>query len=98
MFTITRPRTNGACVTVRGDIYDADDRKSSSGGDEHGSFVGKEVCYDNGWKGLHSNPTAPYTHTVKLIGGKIGIVPSSNRTKYTVSYTIKKYDQANCGP
>ena len=97
MSTITRPRTNGACVTVRGDIYDADDRKSSSGGDEHGSFVGKEVCYNNGWKGLHSDPATPYTHTVTLSGGKIGILPAY-RTKYTVNYTIRKCAQSNCGP
>ena len=97
MSTITRPRTNGACVTVRGDIYDKDDLKSSSAGDEHGYFVRNEVCYDNGWKGLHSDPATPYTHNVNLSRGRIGI-PVPIRTKYTVYYTIRKCDQANCGP
>jgi hypothetical protein len=95
-FQISRPKTQGTCVTVHGDIYDSDDGTSSSAGDEHGPFFRPSVCFQNGvWVGLQTDPATPYTVTVTLSGGKIGILPPF-RTQYRVFYTIRQCPAAGC--
>ena len=97
-FQIVRPRTNGSCVTVQGDIADSDDRSSSTAGDEHGLFTSKPVCYNNGWVGLKADPTTPYFVRVTLTGGKIGWLRGASRTFYDVYYTVRLCPAAGCTP
>lgn len=96
---ITRPRKNGSCITVQGDIYDSDDNSSSSSGDEHGAFTNRPVCYSSsGWSGLNADPAIPktYTRTVTLGGGKIGWPVVYGRTQHTVYYTVRMCAPDGC--